>query len=143
MPNWDAVRGMAAYGLGALGVGARAAWANPYGKAAIIGGGLGGIYGAFSDNTSVIGGMFKGAALGAGARGAYTAGRAGIGAYNISRGMGLGKGQAAWSAATGLGRGAGSLIGNTARRAYNPIKSTLKSLKTGWVDHFGSMGINI
>lgn len=130
MPNWMGMGSAISSGLGNLGragIGvARSAWANPYGRAGVIGGGLGAIYGGFSDNTSVLGGMVKGAGLGIGARAGYGMGRAGMGMYNLSRGMGMSKGQAAWQAMAGIGRGSAAFIGSTARRAYNPISSTLK-----------------
>lgn len=78
------------------------------GLAALIGAGAGGTYGAFSDNTSVLGGMLGGAALGAGGYGA--ARFAGI----ASRG--------------GLGRAA-KVMGRYSRmvsnRGFNSIPSTV------------------
>jgi hypothetical protein len=130
MPNWSnlakAARWWGAIGSAGAASAARSAWASPYGKAAIIGAGVGGIYGAFSENTSVLGGMVKGAALGAGGRAAFGAGAAGLQRFRYGKLMGMGNGQAAWGAMQGLGRDARNLIGNTKSRAYNYIQSTLK-----------------
>ena len=43
---------------------ARAGWANPYGRSAMIGGALGGAIGYGDPNSSVIGGTLKGATAG-------------------------------------------------------------------------------
>ena len=127
MPNWGnlakAARWWGAIGSAGATSAAKAAWASPYGKSAIIGAGVGGVYGAFSDNTSVLGGMVKGAALGAGGRAAYGLGRGGMAMYGLGRGMGMGKGQAAWQAVAGMGRGAGSFIGTTTTKAYNGFRA--------------------
>ena len=45
---------------------AKTAWGTNTGKGAMIGAGLGGLYGAASNDTSVLGGMMMGAGLGAG-----------------------------------------------------------------------------
>ena len=101
---------------------------NPYARAAITGAVGGGIYGAFSDNTSILGGMAKGAALGTGLRGGFAAGKVGAAMYRMGRYGGRGVAGAATAAVLGLGKGSASLIGNTAKRAYNPIASTLKTV---------------
>ena len=110
-----------AFNLGALRGMARSAWASPYAKLGLAGAALGGTYGAFSNNTSVAGGAFKGAALGLAARPAYFGARAGMGMYNLARGMGMGRGVAAWQGLAGVGRGSAALIGRTASRAVNPF----------------------
>jgi hypothetical protein len=73
MPSLGSIFGAAKAGMGTLGSLARsgvsAAWGNPYGRSAMIGAGIGAVYGAMSDNTSVMGGMAKGAVLGAGVAG--------------------------------------------------------------------------
>lgn len=114
-----------AFNIGALRGLARSAWASPYGKLGIAGAALGGSYGAFSNNTSVMGGALTGAGLGLAARPAYFGARAGAGMYNIARGMGMGRGQAAWQGFAGIGRGSAQLIGNTANRAINRVSSYL------------------
>lgn len=96
-----------------------------YAKLGIAGAALGGTYGAFSNNTSVMGGAAVGAGLGLAARPAYFGARAGMGMYNIARGMGMGRGTAAWQGLAGIGRGSAALIGNTANRAFGRISSYL------------------
>ena len=74
----------------AIGAGMRAwgsAQRNPYAWGTGVGAGLGGLYGAMSSDTSVLGGVLGGAALGFGGT---MAGRAGYGAYrNSQRPVGL------------------------------------------------------
>ena len=79
--NW----GQAAKNWGQLGAFAgKAAWANRTGRGAIIGAGAGAAYGMMSDDTSMLGGALKGAALG------------GVGARYLGAGR-------AWSKAGGGG----------------------------------------
>lgn len=114
--NWGALRA-GAKGLG-LGM-----FRNPIGRSALAGAALGGIYGGFSDNTSVLGGMTKGAIGGAALSiGVGTAGRA-IAAGSIARRAGMGFG----GTMRAMGNASKSYIGGTFNRAYNPIKSTLKA----------------
>lgn len=112
----------AALAAGAIGKGAMTAWKNPYARASMIGAGVGGVYGGLSENGSVLGGALKGAALGAGGRAAYGAGMAGMGMYNLARGMGQGAGQAAFTALSGVGRGSAAFLGSTLSKAVNPIR---------------------
>jgi hypothetical protein len=114
-----------------IGMGARAVWASPYGKLGLAGAALGGTYGAFSNNTSVMGGAFKGAALGMAVRPAVRGARAGMGMYNMARGMGMGRGVAAWQGLAGVGRGSAALIGNTANRALGRVSSYLPRFAGG------------
>jgi hypothetical protein len=103
--------------LGWTGLGlARGAAMNPYLRSAGLGAVAGGTYGAFSDNTSVLGGALGGAALGYG-------GRMGFQAAKIASRLGSAGAGARLSA---MGRYAKGHIGNTLDRACNPIKSTLK-----------------
>src|SRR5688572_25603566 len=83
----------------------------------------------FSDNTSMLGGAFMGAALGAGGA------RYG-GAFYRGTSRGLGEGMGAFSLARG-GRGAASLMSNDARRAWGSVRGGYQDMRS-W---FGS-GIN-
>ncbi|MBW1802320.1 MAG: hypothetical protein JRJ85_16520 [Deltaproteobacteria bacterium] len=124
-----------AYGARGASVGSQAfagiAGANRAGARAVVGGVAGGTYGAFSENTSIMGGAAMGAGLFAGAPLAVTRGgsrlRAMGGIYGQARGMGMGRGQAAWGVAAGQGRNASQYIGNTANRALGRINSSLKA----------------
>ena len=88
-----------------------------------MGGGLaGGVYGAFSDDTSVLGGIAMGAGLGAGGYGAVKAGIKGYGRYSMARQAGFGAGQSLGAATFLAGQDAARFIGNTYSRAMNPIR---------------------
>ena len=75
-------------------------------------GAVGGIYGGFSEDGSVLGGALKGAALGAGAYGASRLGRMGYSAYRNSAG---GVGQKAMQSLYAMGGMSRAYIGNTLR----------------------------
>ena len=120
MPNWGAL------GAGMKGLG-RAVIGSSYGRTMLAGAGLGGLYGGFSDNTSIMGGALPGAALFGGARMMGSAARTGALAAKAGRQGGL-TGAALWGYA---GARAGGQIGKTLMRAYNPIKSTLKATFAG------------
>jgi hypothetical protein len=109
-------------GMNYLGLGRR-------GQASLLGAGIGGAYGAFSDDTSVLGGM----AMGAMAPVAWRAGIAGLNrGLNASiRGAGIRKSMGAGLKGAGLslyatGAAARGYIGSTMGRAFNPIPSTIK-----------------
>ena len=103
---------------------------NPYAQAAIGGAGVGGAYGAMSDNTSVLGGALGGAAIGAG--GLFTgrfvnnmAGYYGVnlgGMVSVSSGVEKATGLASKAVASAKNIG-GSLASNT------PVKPVVSSLK--------------
>jgi hypothetical protein len=78
-----------------------------------IGGIGGGMYGAFSDDTSVLGGAIKGAGLGAGLGALGGVGRIGYTHYAGSRAAGLGAGQSAWTSVKTLANDAKSFIGKS------------------------------
>lgn len=125
-PTWgnalkhDAMR-YAAKGLGGLSQMSNA------GLGAIAGGIAGASYGAFSDNTSVLGGAVKGALGGAGLVGAARLGSVGMGAFGRARRRGLGVGASAYRGLSAMGRFSKNTIGNTLSKAYNPIKSAMKT----------------
>ena len=123
-------------------------------QGAMIGAGVGGIYGAFSDRKTVLGGAIGGAMGGALGTAAFIHGRAGVrGVMNAARGHTVASlnnlnsagrvalvekasraawngikeaGKAEFSKAYGLGKRSGQLIGGTWGMAKNPIKSTLQ-----------------
>ena len=124
------VKGMTGYGSVAASMFSR----NPTAYGAAAGAAAGGLYGAMSDNTSVIGGMMMGAGMGAvgGRYGTSAIRRGRLGA----RGIGVG-GTSTVTGARGFLAGAGRGIANRARMdyrgarlsansAFNGIKSSLK-----------------
>ena len=123
--------GWAATGLGGVARGMEwMARTNPYARSAITGAALGGMYGAISDDTSVLGGMAKGALGGVALRGAYGGAMAGRAMYGLARAQGMGVGRSVAAAGVGLARGAYALgassarfIGNTTTKAYNGFRS--------------------
>lgn len=125
----------AAQGLIGRGLGGLSRMSNT-GLSALAGGIAGGTYGAFSDNTSILGGALGGAALGAGALGATRLGQMGLGRYAAARAGGrgithlaggLGRRQAAAAGIRHMGRMSSRLIGRTGRQAFNGFKSTMKA----------------
>lgn len=93
------------------------AMANPAARRAVAGAALGGIYGAFSDNTSVLQGMGMGAAIG-GASAPITRGlRAGISVW---------RNQGRSAALSVMGRNARGYIGQSYTKAVNGF-SAMKS----------------
>jgi len=92
------------------------------GMASGLGAIAGGTFGAFSDNTSVLGGALAGATLGAGAYGAYGAGKA----YKGLRSAGMGRKDAALGVVSGIGSNMNQMFGSRLTRAINPIVSSLK-----------------
>jgi hypothetical protein len=128
----------------AMGQSARAFARTPTGMGMIGGAGVGGMYGAVSDDTSIIGGMMGGAALGAlgGRYGAAGSRRAGLG----YRGIGVGGDKTVTGirgAMAGFGRGIRTKgrmdianlqrgakgISMTANRGLGRIRSSLKNWK--------------
>ena len=81
----------------------------------------GGVYGAMSDDTSVLGGM----AMGAGLYGAALAGKAGSLRYNKLLGRGMSRGQAAAGAARMMGRNAKRFIGSSMAKSKSYISTPL------------------
>ena len=65
-------------GRGAAGAALKAGWNNTYGRAGMIGAGVGATHGAVSDDTSVLGGAMMGGVLGAGGMAGLRYGRAGL-----------------------------------------------------------------
>jgi hypothetical protein len=103
--------------------------ANPVGRGAMVGAGLGGIMGGLSDNSTFARGAMAGGALGA--MGGYGARLApGLkSAYKMGSGMGSGLGWSAKYAGFEMARsgyGSASYLGNTAKRAYNGIRGFFK-----------------
>jgi hypothetical protein len=97
---------------------------NPYARSALVGAGVGGVYGAFSDNTSVLGGMAMGAMAGAGGRGLFNAGKYGVGTYRNMRNMfGQGRGAALADTFSAMADKSKSLIGNTITKASNAFRA--------------------
>jgi len=97
---------------------------------AVAGGALGGAYGAFADDTSMLGGAAMGAGMGAAS---VSAGR-GLGrGYNTYKrlrglsGVNIGRGQAGWAATVGAGQDSKKFIGNTMSKAYGSFRSTMKN----------------
>ena len=96
--------------------------------ASSIGGGLaGGTYGAFSGDTSILGGAIKGAALGAAGYGGVQAGIAGYQRYSAGMALGLGAGKSLSAAAQLASRDSMKFIGNTKTKAINGFNA-LKSM---------------
>ena len=120
------MEGMGYYkALGSAGAGDALGWISKRSNVALsaMGGGLaGGVYGAFSDDTSVLGGIAMGAGLGAGGYGAVKAGIKGYGRYSMARQAGFGAGQSLGAATFLAGQDAARFIGNTYSRAMNPIR---------------------
>jgi hypothetical protein len=102
------------------------------GLTATMGGVTGGIYGAFADDTSVLGGALGGAMLGAGGYGGAMLGRRGLRAYGGFRRAGMGAGQAAGQAFGVMGDVSSAYIGNTARRAYNSFSGFARGFARGF-----------
>jgi len=96
------------------------------GLSAVAGGLGGGLYGAMSDDTSVLGGALMGAGLGAGGYGAVALGRRGLRSYGRFRGAGMGRGQAASNALGVMGDVSREFVGSSYNRAVNGF-SALKS----------------
>lgn len=89
-------------------------------------GALGGAgYGAFSEDTSVLGGALMGAGIGFGGVASAKLGRVGMGAYRAARAGGLRRGAAASMGMQAIGSHSRSFIGSSYSRAVNGIKSTL------------------
>jgi hypothetical protein len=127
MPGWGlAARGAIGKYAGMAGKGLVTAWGTGIGKSMMLGAGVGGLYGGFSDNSSILGGVLKGATLGAGLYGAGVMGIRGSQIWKASRLRGMGRGASlAWTAQT-LGRETRSLIGNTSTKAYNGFRALWK-----------------
>jgi len=94
------------------------------GRRAVIGAGIGGAYGGYSDNGSVLGGAAMGAGIGGASSVLGSAGSVGFGAYKRGMAGGMGRMDALKYAGSRVQRGA-KLYGNM---AVNGFKSTLK----GW-----------
>jgi hypothetical protein len=93
---------------------------------------VGGVYGAFSDDTSVLGGALGGAMLGAGAWGAAKIGGRGMQVYSKMGGMGATRGQAIGAAFDDLGRTSKRFLGARlgANKPVNPVASPTKATKS-------------
>lgn len=93
--------------------------ANPYTRAAITGAAAGGLYGAFSDDTSVLGGAMMGAGVGYGGLLGYKAANIGLSHAVLGHG---------WRRSVqAMGRYSASTLGRTWSRAYNPIAGHVRS----------------
>lgn len=97
------------------------------GTSAMTGALAGGMWGAVSDDTSVVGGALMGAGLGVGALGAAKLGRRGLSMYNYTRGAGMGRGAAAAQGGLAMGGMAKSFIGNSYAKAVNQFSSGMKA----------------
>jgi hypothetical protein len=127
MPGWGlAARGAIGKYAGMVGKGLGTAWGTGIGKSMMLGAGVGGLYGGFSDNSSILGGAFKGAMLGAGVYGAGALGVRGKQIWSAARLGGRGRGAAAAYTAQTLARETRSLIGNTSTKAYNGFRALWK-----------------
>jgi len=115
------------------------------GNAGAWGATLGGGYGAMDSNTSVLGGMAMGgiggrygaAALRPAMNYAKRTGLRSAANYEAAGGMAFGgmrrQGKSDWAKLSRMAEASKKYIGDTAPRAWNPIKSTLKK----WGDWFG------
>lgn len=144
MPNWALAGGLARL-AGGLAVEkgsalARAAYANPYGKAALMGAGIGAAYGAYSNNSSAWEGAKTGAMYGLGARYGMNKLSSGLNAYQALRQGGVGirnafagaRNYTAWEMGQDVkatasylwnqGARSAAYLGNTAKRAYGRIR---------------------
>lgn len=97
------------------------------GMMSAAGAGLGGAYGAISDDTSILGGALGGAALGFGGWKAYGGLSRGLSRYGKATALGVSRSTAAGRAFAAAGREASGYIGNTISQAPNRIRSTLKA----------------
>lgn len=116
--------------MGKLSFGLRALARNPALGRAVPGAVIGAGYGAFSDDTSVLGGALTGAAIGAGSVPLGRGARAGMSYYRGMRSMGQGRGRSAYVAMYGMGQDSARYIGGGFTKAYNTIKG-LPSSATG------------
>lgn len=92
------------------------------GMLAATGAGLGGMYGAVADDTSVLGGALMGAGAAYGHAAARHVGLRGLRTYSRLRARGVGAGAAAAGGARVMGRTSSRFIGKTAQRGYNSFK---------------------
>ena len=107
------------YGGGGL---SRMSGMGNIGLSATLGGIGGGMYGAVSGDTSVMGGALKGASLGLGGLGAARLGARGFSRYGTARAFGAGRSEAAGIAVGSMGRMSSAFIGNSASRGYNTFR---------------------
>ena len=118
------------------GLAAKGAWgsASPFARrtAQFSAGGaaLGGAYGAFSDDTSVLGGALKGAALGAGGFAAVNRGMMAAGGYRGARALGMGRGKSLGMGLAMMGRKSARDIGNTVTQGFNSFKGMVGNMKS-------------
>ena len=91
----------------------------------------GGVYGAFADDTSVVGGALAGAALGAGAWAGSRMGIHALGKYGAGRAAGLGRGKAMGEALSDIGFSSKRFFGANmgSNKAINEIPSAAKATK--------------
>lgn len=106
----------------------KTAWNNPTGRGAILGGAAGGLYGALSDNTSVLGGATMGAGLGA------VGGRYGITGW---RGAMAGGQPGLWNATKRFG----SAVASQARSDYRGARLMANKAVNGFSALRGKVGI--
>jgi hypothetical protein len=119
--------GLGAIGVRGAGVGFRSlSKMSNAGLTSVGGAFVGGTYGAFSDDTSMVGGALIGAGIGGAGYGAARLGKRGMTAYGAMRHAGFGRSEAASFAMNRMGKMTARFIGNTYSRAAAPIKSTLK-----------------
>lgn len=114
-----------ALGLGAAGVGDALRYGSRMsnvGLSSVMGGVGGGLYGAASDDTSVLGGALMGAGLGALGGVAYNRAPYMAGYYKSLRGAGFGRGVAMKNVAQREAHASRRFIGNTYTRAANGFK---------------------
>lgn len=116
-------------GAAGLGLGRMARMGTP-GLMGTMGAVGGGVYGAFADDTSVVGGAMMGAGLGAGGYGAARVGARGLGAYRgVMAGGSASRRQAAAVAMGAMGGMSRQFIGSSYNRAMNPIKGMYGSIR--------------
>jgi hypothetical protein len=125
-----------ATGLTGLARGASYMGDSPWARSALMGGAVGGLYGAFSDNTSVLGGMSMGAGVAMGGRGVGRAGRfAGrsFGAgWKFARSEQMGIGQSGWYAMKALANDSAKFIGNKYTNTRQAIRGIPNRVR-GWM----------
>lgn len=127
-------RGAGRYAKEAAKVGAPGAGVAKYfagmshaGVGAVTGATMGGMYGAVSGDTSVLGGMMAGAAMGGAGIGGWRGVARYGGRYAKARARGLSRSGAAEVAYRVMASDTTRLIGQTKSRVINPIMSTLKT----------------
>lgn len=106
-------------------------------KGMVRGATIGGIYGAFADDTSFLGGAATGAGIGAGIGMAYPSAIAGARVFRRAKGLPFGArvgqaGQAMWHQARWRAGNTYANIGSTLTKAYGGMRSFGGGFMSGW-----------